>query len=260
MIAKIHPIPAFTDNYIWAILDRDSNKVCVVDPGDPQVVTDFLNAHSLSLATIFITHHHPDHTGGLDQLTEQFQPTVYGPESSGIKGITDFVAEGSQVELFGKSFTVLEVPGHTLDHIAFYCDSDSHKPILFCGDTLFAAGCGRIFEGTPEVMYQSLVKLANLRSDTIVYCTHEYTMANLAFARAAEPSNQKLKDRCVQERAKREADQPTLPSNMAIELATNPFLRCNEATLRKSAETQLGSMPKNEVEVFSALRGWKDHF
>lgn len=260
MIAKIHPIPAFTDNYIWAILDSDSNNACVVDPGDAQAVMEYLGAHKLNLASIFITHHHPDHTGGLEQLTEQYQPLVYGPESSGIKGITDFVAEGSQVELFGQSFTVLEVPGHTLDHIAFYCDQVSQKPILFCGDTLFAAGCGRIFEGTPEVMYQSLNKLANLSSDTTVYCTHEYTMANLAFAQAAEPSNQKLIDRCARESAKREADQPTLPSSMELELATNPFLRCNEETLRKSAETQLGSAPKNEVEVFSALRGWKDHF
>ncbi|MBQ13870.1 MAG: hydroxyacylglutathione hydrolase [Gammaproteobacteria bacterium] len=260
MISKIHPIPAFTDNYIWAILDEDSNSVCVVDPGEAHGVTDYLHANNLSLAAVLITHHHPDHIGGLAQLSAQYQAVVYGPESSGIKGITKFVAEGDRLELFGQSFTVLEVPGHTLDHIAYYCDEDSANPILFCGDTLFAAGCGRIFEGTPEVMYQSLVKLANLGSDTIIYCTHEYTLANLAFAQAADPANQELIKRCADARAKREASQPTLPSTMEIELTTNPFLRCNEPALRKSAENQLGSAPGNEVEVFSAIRGWKDNF
>ncbi len=261
MISTIHPIPAFSDNYIWAVSETGSNNVCVVDPGDATPVIQYLNANHLVLSDILITHHHPDHTGGIAELTRRYPARVTGPKPSAITGITDYVAEGNLVELFGHSFSVIEVPGHTLDHIAFYCaDTELDKPILFCGDTLFAAGCGRLFEGTPIMMQESLSKLAALDPSTNVYCTHEYTLANLKFALAAEPDNLALQRRNQAEASKREANLPTLPSSVELELATNPFLRCTQQTVIRSAYAQLGRDPKNEVEVFSALRAWKDTF
>jgi hydroxyacylglutathione hydrolase len=261
MISEIHPIPAFTDNYIWAISEADSQNVCVVDPGDAKAVIEYLESNSLLLTDILITHHHPDHTGGILELLDRFSCRVVGPGSSGIKGLSDFVAEGDSVTLFGHLFSVIEVPGHTLDHIAYYCqDEDQGDPILFCGDTLFAAGCGRLFEGTPEMMHSSLNKLSSLPTNTRVFCTHEYTMANLQFAVAADPSNEALARRVEAEQAKRAAELPTLPSSIALELATNPFLRCSEAGLQKSSKERLGRPVRNEVDVFAALRSWKDSF
>lgn len=261
MISKIHPIPAFTDNYIWAISEENSDKLAVVDPGDAAPVIAYLNAHKLTLSDILITHHHPDHTGGINELSNHYSPRVIGPKPSGIKGITEYVAEGEQTELFNHSFSVIEVPGHTLDHIAFsYVDKEQGNSILFCGDTLFAAGCGRLFEGTPAMMHKSLGKLASLDPDTRVYCTHEYTLANLKFALAADPDNDALKKRNQAETSKRNARLPTLPSSIKLELATNPFLRCSEPDLINSASTRLGRTPDSQVEVFSALRSWKDSF
>ncbi len=261
MISTIHPIPAFTDNYIWAVSDADSRKVCVVDPGDAQPVIDYLQSNDLQLSEILITHHHPDHTGGIKELTSRYSCRVVGPGSSGIRGINEFVSEGESINLFGQKFSIIEVPGHTLDHIAYYCDDQIQiEPILFCGDTLFAAGCGRLFEGTPEMMHESLGKLSALPASTRVYCTHEYTMANLQFAAAADSDNTALLERIELEKAKRAAKQPTLPSSIELELATNPFLRCKEPRLQASAEAQSGQTSSNEVEVFAALRAWKDSF
>ncbi len=261
MISTIHPIPAFTDNYIWAANQADSRRVCVVDPGDAQPVIEYLESNDLQLSDILITHHHPDHTGGIAELTSRYSCRVVGPSSSGIQGITEFASAGDSVTLFGQSFSVIEVPGHTLDHIAYYCkDKSQVDPILFCGDTLFAAGCGRLFEGTPEMMHESLGKLAALPASTKVYCTHEYTMANLQFAIAADPENEALIERIDLEKTKRTAKQPTLPSSIELELATNPFLRCKEPKLQASAQIQSGRVASNEVEVFAALRAWKDSF
>lgn len=261
MISTIHPIPAFTDNYIWAASETDSRRVCVVDPGDAAPVIEYLESNDLQLSDILITHHHPDHTGGIQELTSRYSCRVVGPSSSGIKGISEFVSEDSSVTLYGQNFSVIEVPGHTLDHIAYYCDDeDQADPILFCGDTLFAAGCGRLFEGTPEMMHESLGKLSALPANTRVYCTHEYTMANLQFAKAADAGNDVLMERIELEKAKRAAKQPTLPSSIELELATNPFLRCKESGLQESTQARLGRMPSNEVEVFAALRAWKDSF
>lgn len=261
MISSIHPIPAFTDNYIWAIGEADSRQVCVVDPGDAQPVIEYLQSNDLQLSDILITHHHPDHTGGIQELTSKYSCRVVGPSSSGIKGITEFASEGDNVTLFAQKFSVIEVPGHTLDHIAFYCaDKNQASPILFCGDTLFAAGCGRLFEGTPEMMHKSLAKLSTLPSTTRVYCTHEYTMANLRFAIAADAENDALIQRIKAEEMKRAAKQPTLPSSIELELATNPFLRCSEPKLQESIAAQSGRVSRNEVEVFAALRAWKDSF
>lgn len=261
MISTIHPIPAFSDNYIWAATEAGTGKACVVDPGQARPVIDYLNAEDLTLTDILITHHHPDHTGGIRELCAEYDCRVVGPGSSGIEGITELVREGDSVELFGQRFSVIEVPGHTLDHIAFYCDDeDQAEPILFCGDTLFAAGCGRLFEGNPPMMHASLNKLSSLPGSTLVYCTHEYTLANLEFAIAADANNEALKKRIQDEKAKRASTLPTLPSNIALELATNPFLRCSEEGLIRSSRERLGKEPQDEVEVFSTLRSWKDSF
>ncbi len=261
MISTIHPIPAFSDNYIWATLERGSNNVCVVDPGDAKPVIEYLEANERTLSDILVTHHHADHTGGIREICARYSCRVIGPGTSGIDGITEVVAEGDTVSLFGQTFSVIEVPGHTLDHIAYYCADDGQpNPLLFCGDTLLAAGCGRLFEGTPAMMHESLKKLTALPANTSVYCTHEYTLANLKFALAADGENSSLRERIEAEKAKRESSQPTLPSSIELELATNPFLRCKELALQQSSKARLGRDPRDEVEVFSTLRAWKDSF
>jgi hydroxyacylglutathione hydrolase len=259
MFKLIHPIPAFQDNYIWAIVSADENAFAVVDPGDPGPVLEFAKTHNLMLTHILVTHHHPDHTGGLVSLAEKYQPIIFGPRPSNIKGITDFVAEGDNIELFGARFSVLEVPGHTLDHIAYF-SNDTAPPTLFCGDTLFAAGCGRLFEGTPAMMFESLAKLTALASSTAVYCTHEYTMANLKFAAAADGQNPALQSRVTAEQAKRDQAQPTLPSTIGLELATNPFVRCDDGEIIKRLKNQNSTALDSSVDVFAALRAWKDNF
>lgn len=259
MINEIHPIPAFTDNYIWAIHSAESNAVAVVDPGDAAPVLAYLETNELELTHILITHHHPDHTGGLKELAEFSNPVVYGPEPSNIKGITHFLHEGDSIELYGVEFKLLEVPGHTLDHIAYYSE-DAESPRLFCGDTLFAAGCGRLFEGTPDMMVDSLGKLTKLNPDTAVYCTHEYTMANLKFAMAADGSNQALISRVEREKSKRESGQPTLPSSIALEIETNPFLRYEQAAVIQAVSAEMGVTDTGPVATFAALRSWKDNF
>lgn len=259
MFDSIYPIPAFTDNYIWALVDSQRQEACVVDPGDAEPVLSYLKAQSLSLVQILITHHHPDHTGGLARLANEFDPVVYGPANPGIKGITHVLGEGDTVEVLGQEFSVIEVPGHTLDHIAFFSDG-STQPVLFCGDTLFAAGCGRLFEGTPEQMLVSLGKLSSLPGDTLIYCTHEYTLANLKFALAAEPGNVELQKRNAVETDKRANGEPTLPSSIARELATNPFLRCEQPEIKTNVSKQSAQELDDKVATFAALRQWKDNF
>ncbi len=259
MISRIHPLPAFRDNYIWTLIDGGSSSACVVDPGDAAPVLEFLGANSLRLSDILITHHHMDHTGGLRELIGKFRPRVFGP--AGIPGIDKLLAEGDRIEVFGVDFGVFEVPGHTLDHIAYFHDGGCHDtPILFCGDTLFAAGCGRLFEGTPAQMLDSLRKLMVLPPETAVHCTHEYTLANLAFAAVADPANPELQSRIGIEQGKRDIGRPTLPSTMGMELATNPFLRCGSPELAASARKRLGRPVMDETEVFAAIRQWKDQF
>lgn len=259
MINKIYPIPAFTDNYIWACHDSESDQIAVVDPGDANPVLQYCSEHKLKLSHILITHHHPDHTGGLERLLQEFDPQVFGPEPSGIKGIKQFLHEQDSIELFGHRFDILEVPGHTLDHIAYFAN-DSETPVLFCGDTLFAAGCGRLFEGTPQMMVNSLNKLGSLPGETRVYCTHEYTLSNLAFALAADSDNKALAERVENEKAKRESGLPTLPSSIELELATNPFLRCEQEGIRQNVSGHCGKLLREPVETFAALRSWKDNF
>ena len=253
---KVDPIPAFSDNYIWLL--SHENSACVVDPGDAQPVIDCLESRGLTLTDILITHHHFDHVGGLDALVERYAPVIYGPNNPGIEQITRRVAAGDRVSVLGSDFQVLEVPGHTLDHIAFFRDGDD--PLLFCGDTLFAGGCGRVFEGTPEMMHASLQRLAVLPEATRIYCAHEYTLANLAFAAAVEPGNSALQERIRAAEALRAADTPTVPSQIGLELATNPFLRCQESALLDSLAAQGRLSGQTGPEVFATVRGWKDNF
>ena len=252
---RLTALTAFEDNYIWALVDDEGNAV-IVDPGDAAPV---LAASSLGLwpAGVLLTHHHPDHCGGVAALLERW-PTlpVYAPEDPRIPHATERVGEGSRFQLNNWDFRVLAVPGHTLSHIAFHGAEDH----LFCGDTLFSMGCGRLFEGTPAQMLASLERLAALPGHTAVCCGHEYTLANAAFARAVDPANDALRRRTEEAQAMRNAGRPTLPSTLATELATNPFLRVDAAAIRTAVATRLGREPTDRVETFAELRRWKDGF
>ncbi len=252
---NLTPIPAFNDNYIW-MLD-DGHSAWVVDPGDPSPVEAALAARELRLEGILVTHHHFDHVGGLDALISAHSPKVIGPTNPGIAAIQQRVVDGDTVSVLGCTFDVIEVPGHTLDHIAFH---SNREHLLFCGDTLFAGGCGRMFEGDAPMMYSSLGKLAALPGETRVCCAHEYTLANLSFARAAEPQNLALMQREADCKALRSRNLPTLPSDIATELATNPFLRADSAGIRATLGSQGKLEQSDPVSVFAALRGWKDTF
>ena len=255
----IVPIPAFADNYIWAML-RPGHCV-VVDPGDAAPVFKFLAERQLELDAIIVTHHHADHTGGVAALTAHWNVPVYGPAAENIVGVTHALCEGDSVALpdfVAAPFLVMEVPGHTSGHIA-YVSGD----ILFCGDTLFAAGCGRLFEGTAAQLHNSLTRLAALPGTTRVYCTHEYTLSNLRFALAVETDNAELLARSFKEQARRDKGEPTLPSTVALERATNPFLRCTEAEVMQSARDHMKqNSPRlsNPSDVFAVLRQWKNEF
>lgn len=249
----IRPIPAFNDNYIWHL--RKGDEHWVVDPGDATPVKKALNGASLS--GILLTHHHLDHTGGVASLVEEFDCPVLGPGS--IAGVTTPLADGDRFTLLQRDWEVFAVPGHTLDHIALVLHG-SDGIHLFCGDTLFAAGCGRLFEGTPAQMHESLTKLASLPKDTKVYCAHEYTLANLQFARAAEPGNEDITVREELDSATRDRNQPTLPSTIGLELATNPFLRTGSQEIRMQAAAHGATPDASAVEIFATLRHWKDTF
>lgn len=250
-------IPAFADNYLWLI--HDDTHAAVVDPGDAAPVIETLKNQGLKLVAILLTHHHADHVGGVPELLAQYQVPVFGPKNSRIAGITQPVSEGDTVELpeLGVKLSVLEVPGHTLDHIAYH---EPDRRWLFCGDTLFAGGCGRLFEGSPAQMTASLGKLAALPDDTAVYCAHEYTMSNLKFAREVEPENVELSARIAEEQRKRDQNLPTLPSFIGLEKLTNPFLRYTEPRILDRL-TSVGRLPVREsIPAFAALREWKNSY
>jgi hydroxyacylglutathione hydrolase len=250
------PIKAFSDNYIWCL--RNETHCVVVDPGDPAPVLAYCQAQQLQLSGILITHHHWDHTGGLDDLLKAFaKVAVYGPTNASITQIEHRLVQGDTVflEQLDVKLSVIEVPGHTLDHIAYYS-----QPHLFCGDTLFSAGCGRLFEGTPKQMFDSLAKLSALPADTAVYCTHEYTLANIAFAQAAEGNHHALVQYKEWAQAQRQQGLPTLPSSIQMELAINPFLRCQQRGLIDNLELYTGLKLDSDESVFAALRSWKDSF
>lgn len=252
---RIVPVSAFNDNYIWVI--DDGSRALVVDPGDAQPVLRYLAQTGLTLAAVLITHHHYDHTGGITDLIETHPAPVYGPDNPNISGITEQVTAGDQLSLLQGQFQaqVISCPGHTLDHIAFYA-----RPWLFCGDTLFAGGCGRMFEGTPAGFVTSLQQLSQLPADTQVFCAHEYTAKNLAFARAVEPDNAAIARRQQQVAKLRAADEVTVPSTLAEEWDTNPFLRCTREPVIKAAEERANCPLRSETEVFAVIRQWKDTF
>lgn len=255
---NLTPLPAFQDNYLW-LLD-DGHRALVVDPGDARPVQAALQARGLQLEAILVTHHHADHTGGVDALRDATGAKVWGPAHETIPEPATRLAEGERIDVLGLTFSVIEVPGHTAGHIAYYCEFFDGKPLLFCGDTLFSGGCGRLFEGTPAQMLSSLGKLAALPADTVVACTHEYTLSNLKFALAVEPHNAELihyNERCTELRAQ---DRPTLPSSIGQELRINPFLRTREPAVRQAAQAFNGADPADEVAVFAAVREWKNTF
>jgi hydroxyacylglutathione hydrolase len=252
---NIIAIPAFNDNYIWLL--RHGGRAVVVDPGVAAPVVEYLAAHRLTLAAILLTHHHADHTGGVADLLGRTPVPVYGPAAEAIAGVDHPVQDGDRVTLpeLDIDFTVLDVGGHTRGHIAYYGAS-----VLFCGDTLFAGGCGRLFEGTAAQMWRSLSRLAALPAATKVYCAHEYTQANLRFALAVEPDNAALRERALEVAELRSDRLPTVPSSIAMELATNPFLRPRSATVMAAARRFRGAAVDGDEAVFAALREWKNVF
>ena len=251
----IEPIKAFDDNYIW--LMTKNNKSVVVDPGDATEIIKLIDNKTINLEGVLITHHHYDHTNGLSELIEKKNLKVFGPRNN-ISEINNIVGDSDQFDLIGIHFEVLEIPGHTLDHIAFYT-FDNGNPVLLCGDTLFAGGCGRVFEGTFSQMFNSLQKLCTLPETTKVYCGHEYTNSNLLFALEADPNNKDLKDEYNQVINLIEQGEPTLPTTISKELKINPFLRCNSEGIKNTIKNKF-NLEGNEEETFSALRKWKDNF
>jgi len=262
----ITAIKAFSDNYIWAITNKSNNSTALVDPGDAKVCIDFLKQHQLSLSAILITHHHPDHTGGIEELIvycqqQQCPLTIYGPANEVISHCDVKLIENDLVNLpeLNISMRVIDVPGHTFGHIAYFSESDTQS-FLFCGDTLFSGGCGRLFEGSPTQMLNSLTKLANLPETTKVYCAHEYTQANLNFALTVEPQNDVLINYNNQVRELREKDISTIPTSIKIEKQINPFLRCAQLSVQASAKDFSPSTKSTELDTFTTIRRWKDQF
>lgn len=258
--AGIHGIPAFNDNYIWAV--SLGEHCAVVDPGDAAPVLQWLRAQGLRLSAILLTHHHRDHVGGVAELVQLGDVTVYGPAQEKLPHCDVRLREGDSVHLpaLGLALRVLDVPGHTAGHIAYAGQVAGQGPVLFCGDTLFASGCGRLFEGTAEQMHQSLAKIMALPGQSRVYCAHEYTLSNLRWACAVEPNNATLSAWQQQAVALRERGEPTVPTRLEHELAVNPFLRSAQPEVVSAVCQHVGRLVQPGVETFGALRAWKDDF
>ena len=248
-------VRAFQDNYIWVL--RHNGYVALVDPGDANPVFDYFEHSGGQLCAILLTHHHPDHMGGVAALTARFPVPVYGPAAENIPGVTLPLNHGDRIRVaeLDAEFDVIDIGGHTLGHIAYY-----RPNTLFCGDTLFAGGCGRLFEGTPQQMWRSLSRLAALPAETLVYCAHEYTQSNLRFALAVEPDNVALQRRASEVAQLRAADRPTVPSSIEVELATNPFLRVRAPAVVAAAKRFSGTQAHTDEVIFAAIRAWKDVF
>jgi len=252
----LEPLPAFADNYIWTLRETPGGAPLVVDPGDPAPVLALAEATGVAPAAVLLTHHHADHVGGAAALLARWPGLpVFAPEDPRIAVPCRRVGDGDVAAAGPWRFEVAAVPGHTSSHVAFH----GHG-LLFCGDTLFSLGCGRLFEGTPAQMLASLDRLAALPADTRVCCGHEYTLANAAFAAAVEPDNPALRRRTEEARAMRDRDQPTLPATLGDERAANPFLRVDAPAVREAIAARLGRPPADRVEAFAELRRWKDGF
>ena len=273
----VEAINAFNDNYIWAIRSHNSDAIALVDPGDADVCIRYIEQHQLVLGNILITHHHNDHVGGIKSLLDYAQPssvTVYGPTNDNIPYIDKKLSQGDSVLLtdLKAQFNVLDLPGHTKGHIAYLGPCSTQQPMLFCGDTLFSGGCGRLFEGTPTQMQHSLTKLVALADNTLVYCAHEYTQANLAFALTVEPLNEELQVYAAEVKALRLQKKRTIPSSIGLEKKINPFLRCEQMSIIAAAQRYQNhsstatvinkniTLQSDITEVFTTIRQWKDRF
>lgn len=254
---KIIPFAIFTDNYIWLIINEASKTVAAVDPGEAENLKIFLDKEGLILTDILITHHHFDHIGGIAKLKEYYSLNIYAPKDEDVAYATSKLSEGDECYLsaIGCKFYVMDTPGHTLGHISYYMPG-----VIFCGDTLFSAGCGRLFEGTPEQMYSTIQKIMNLPDNTAVYCTHEYTSKNLQFANTVEPSNLAVKNKIDEVQNLRNSFLPSIPSTIGDEKAINPFLRCYSSEITAYLENHFGLKLNNEVKVFKYLRKLRDDF
>jgi len=252
---NIEPIEAFSDNYIWLLTTNEGS--IVIDPGESHNLLKILKENNFNLKAILITHHHYDHTGGINEILSEKSIDVYGPYNN-IDSINIRVANETKINLLGIEFEIIEIPGHTLDHIAYYSENNG-SPILFCGDTLFAGGCGRVFEGTFEQMHDSLSILKKLPINTKIYCGHEYTESNLKFAKSVEPLNQKIISRYNEVIELRKQGIPSLPTTLELELETNPFLRVGLKEVQQEISKKF-NIPKNDNDIFTAIRQWKDNF
>ena len=252
---SVEPIKAYDDNYIWLISTNEGS--IVVDPGESEKIIKAIDENRIDLKGILITHHHYDHTNGLKDLLEKNEFDVYGPINN-INGINKKVGELDKFSIIGIEFEVIEIPGHTLDHIAFY-SFNKGSPVLFCGDTLFAGGCGRVFEGTYEQMFEALKKISKFPKNTKVYCGHEYTLSNIKFALEVDPNNEKLQSEFEHVQGLIKSNTPSLPTTIEKELDLNPFLRCDNLEIQKNIINRF-NVGDNEFEIFTAIRKWKDNY
>jgi len=251
----VEPIKAYDDNYIWLITTNEGSLV--VDPGESNKIIELIDSDKINLRGVLITHHHYDHTNGLSDLIKKKDLEVYGPNNN-IQEINNRVIELDKITIIGIEFEVIEIPGHTLDHIAFYSFNNG-EPILFCGDTLFAGGCGRVFEGTYKQMFDSLKKISSYPQETKIYCGHEYTLSNLKFALEVDTNNHELENEFDNVKSLIASNTPSLPTTLQKELKINPFLRCDNSTIKNKVIKKF-DMVDDELEIFTALREWKDNF
>ncbi len=255
---KISHLGAFSDNYIWIM--ESEGKIAIVDPGDATPIHEYIKKTGYKLTDVLITHHHWDHTGGLEEVVAEYNCSVYGPSGGHIKGISNPLHDNENFNILGHhEFKAFSAPGHTNDQLSYFCDM-TDKPILFSGDTLFFAGCGRLFEGTPEDMLFSMDRYKELPSNTLVYCGHEYTETNLKFAKAVEPHNKDILIAINEVNKIRSMNKPSLPSLIDTELKINPFMRCREISVIKAAEKYSKRKLSNTAEVLGEIRNWKDNF